>query len=392
MLDCLIIGGGIHGTHLATRLVTREGLPLDRIRILDPNDAPCQRWKDLTGRTGMRFLRSPIVHHLDVDPWSLMKFMERPDVRPWASTIGPKQQPSLRLFNAHIDHVLDKSGIYKIYRRGLALGIKDRGTHLEVETSAGSIESRKVILAISSNETPRMPDWLANLVSEGAPVRHIFEPGFSRHSIIPSFTYAVIGSGLSAVQLSLAIARKAPGRVLLMTKGPLEVAELDFDPCWIGPKCQEPFGKVPDYGKRRSIVTAARNAGTIPEAISRSLEQDESRGLLKVLRSRATAGSQTSDGRVILTLANGQTHTVDRVLVAIGFEKSAPGESWLQTVAGDIGLVTHSDGYPVVDKNLRWHERILVTGALAELEVGAAARNIVGARIAGDRIGPLFRG
>jgi hypothetical protein len=43
-------------------------------------------------------------------------------------------------------------------------------------------------------------------------------------------------------------------------------------------------------------------------------------------------------------------------------------------------------GYPIVDQGLRWHEGIYVTGALAELEIGLVARNIIGARLAGERL------
>ena len=43
-------------------------------------------------------------------------------------------------------------------------------------------------------------------------------------------------------------------------------------------------------------------------------------------------------------------------------------------------------GYPIVDQSLRWHPRIYVSGPLAELELGPVARNIAGARRAGERL------
>lgn len=45
-----------------------------------------------------------------------------------------------------------------------------------------------------------------------------------------------------------------------------------------------------------------------------------------------------------------------------------------------------SCGYPIVDSALRWHPWVYVTGRLAELELGPTARNIAGARRAGDRL------
>ena len=43
-------------------------------------------------------------------------------------------------------------------------------------------------------------------------------------------------------------------------------------------------------------------------------------------------------------------------------------------------------GFPIVDSKLRWHPRVFVSGALAELELGPVSRNIAGARWAADRI------
>ena len=45
-----------------------------------------------------------------------------------------------------------------------------------------------------------------------------------------------------------------------------------------------------------------------------------------------------------------------------------------------------SCGYPVVDKALRWHPRVYVSGPLAELELGPSSRNISGARRAAERL------
>jgi hypothetical protein len=51
-----------------------------------------------------------------------------------------------------------------------------------------------------------------------------------------------------------------------------------------------------------------------------------------------------------------------------------------------LGLRTASCGYPIVDAGLRWHPGLFVSGALAELALGPVARNLSGARRAGDRL------
>ncbi|MBL8151238.1 MAG: hypothetical protein JNN15_15045, partial [Blastocatellia bacterium] len=43
-------------------------------------------------------------------------------------------------------------------------------------------------------------------------------------------------------------------------------------------------------------------------------------------------------------------------------------------------------GYPIVDRSLKWHPGIYVSGPLAELELGPTARNIIGARTAAEKL------
>ena len=76
-LDWLIIGGGIHGVHLAARIIGDGKVPPETIRIVDPADRLLDRWLTRTATTGMRHLRSPVVHHLDLEPWSLKHYAKK---------------------------------------------------------------------------------------------------------------------------------------------------------------------------------------------------------------------------------------------------------------------------------------------------------------------------
>ena len=73
-LDWVIIGGGIHGVHIAARLLGEAEVSPEKLRIVDPAEQLLARWKSHTTTTGMSHLRSPAVHHLDLDPWSLQRF------------------------------------------------------------------------------------------------------------------------------------------------------------------------------------------------------------------------------------------------------------------------------------------------------------------------------
>ena len=89
---------------------------------------------------------------------------------------------------------------------------------------------------------------------------------------------------------------------------------------------------------------------------------------------------------LVLRLKTDEVLHVDRVLLATGFSALRPGGSVVETLIASASLPCASCGYPIVDTQLRWHPRIRVSGPLAELELGPVARNIAGARRAGDRL------
>lgn len=392
MKEWLIIGGGIHGTYMANLLVTKFSVPLDKIVILDPHDSPCMRWKVMTCKTGMTYLRSPIYHHVDLDACSLEEFMADEAVRDWATVQGEYKRPSLRLFNEHIDHVVKKAGLHECYRVGRATGITDRRSYLSVKTTSGVINARRVLLAISPTEDTRYPKWAQLLKDKNAPIRHVFDNDFYLTSIVPGFSYAILGKGLSALQLALHAAKLAPGKTYLLSNGRIPIHKFDSDPCWLGPRCLEPFGKEKDMSVRRSIITNNLLNGSVPKEVATDIIQassiDQS---LFVSHDPAVDGIYRKDGKFELTLAkSGEKVVVDRVILGTGFDVGCPGSGWLADVIKNMRLPVHSDGYPIVDRYLRWHRRIFVTGALGELEIGPAARNIFGATLAGYRISQLL--
>ena len=122
-LEWAIVGGGIHGIHFASHLITRGIAKAEDIRIFDPAPQLLTQWRNRTAATGMQFLRSASVHHVDVDPWSLDKFAGGRKGKRTAKNglfAPPYARPALELFNAHtaitssksmdLSHCIYKSG------------------------------------------------------------------------------------------------------------------------------------------------------------------------------------------------------------------------------------------------------------------------------------------
>ena len=102
-----IIGGGIHGVHLARGLLQQTSMTHDDIRVLDPHEKLLHEWRRYTRNCGMKFLRSPSVHHIDIHPFSLHRYAERREYGRGTNFIHPKDRPSVELFDTHCQMMID---------------------------------------------------------------------------------------------------------------------------------------------------------------------------------------------------------------------------------------------------------------------------------------------
>ncbi len=384
MLDWLIIGGGIHGTYLSHYLTAGKGVGRDRLRVLDPHDVPLARWNITTGNVGMRYMRSPQVHHLDVPLDALERYAAD---HPAVGYRQPFHRPTYDLFQCHTQHVIQTHRLTALRIRDYARGIGHYGAGLRVETGQGSIEARRVILAIGRTHL-RWPDWAFSLRQRGAPVHHIFAPGFERDKLPDWSHLVIIGGGITAAQTALAYSERAPGTVTLLMRHDLRTAYFDSSPCWLGRGCLTAFRRTPAMARRRWMIDEARKPGSMPGEDVRALRQAEREGALRRIRGDVLSADYGHE-QVTLTLADESTLLADRVLLCTGFDSARPGAGWLDRMIEDLGLPTADCGFPIVDTDLCWGHGLYVSGSLAELEIGPAAGNIIGGRMAAERIGQV---
>ena len=157
-MDWLIVGGGIHGVHIAARLLGESGVSPDRLCILDPCDQLLARWRICAATTGMTHLRSPGVHHIGLEPFGLVHFAgqrkkrKRLKKRLFAS---PFDRPALALFNAHCDQVVESFGLAKIRVRDRAEKCVVGRDGIDVELSSGrGMKVQRLVLAMGAGEQP----------------------------------------------------------------------------------------------------------------------------------------------------------------------------------------------------------------------------------------------
>ncbi len=388
MLDWLVVGGGIQGTYLSLYLSRRRRVPLERLRVLDPHAEPLALWNRFTANSGMEFLRSSHAHNLHFDPFSLVTFARTAAGQPLARFIEPYGRPSLELFRAHTDCLINRYRLDSLRVQGRARRLQRIAGGWRVETEHGSIDSRRVILAIGMTEQPFWPGWALDLRAAGGVVDHLFDPAFDRQSLPPWNHVVVIGGGISAAQSALALALRQPGTVTLLMRHPVRIHSFDAEPGWITPAYLNGFHAEPDYERRRALIRAARHRGSLPPDVAEDLRKAEASGLL-VRQQDEVHSAQLQPPHTRLELAGGASLLADRVILATGFSGDRPGGGWLDAAIAEYGLPCAGDGFPIVDRSLCWAEGLYVCGPLAELEVGPVARNFAGVKLAAERIGAV---
>ncbi len=380
-IEWLIIGGGIHGVHIAARLIGEGGVAPEQLRIVDPAERLLDRWRTCAAVTGMAYLRSPSVHHLDLSPWSLRRFADKQN-RPESEIFAPPyDRPSLALFNAHSEWVIERLGLRDLHDRGRATACVAGRAGVRVRlTGRRELFARHVVLAIGASEQPSWPRWTPR---DDPRVHHVFEPGFKGWPSKPAEEVAVIGGGISAGLVALRLARKGH-RVHLVSRHALREHQFDSDPGWLGPMHMTGFSHERDYDLRRAMIVRARHRGSVPPDVRGALRRAFDQGQI-TWHKTAVHGLDGRGDSARLRLDT-DVIEVERVLLATGFITSRPGGAMIDELIASASLPCARCGYPIVDTALRWHPRIHVSGPLAELELGPSSRNIAGARSAGDRL------
>lgn len=390
MLEWLIVGGGVHGTVLSRFLTGRAGVRADRIVVLDPHEAPLADWDRRAGAVGMEFMRSPSVHHIDLESFSIRAFATACKER--LEFADPYHRPHHAVFRRHCDWVVAQHRLDELRRTAMVRGLERTSAGWRVETTVGVLESRRVIVATGQAGRLARPEW-ASRSPEALRIEHVFDPSFRRDAIHPADDVVIVGAGISAAQLALALSKQPErtGTVTVLARRRVRTRQFDIEPGWLGPRYLRGFGQQPCLKKRRAAIVRARGVATIPPEIWRETRRAQHRGALRWSSSEVRHVCTGAGGRLALELDSSESLQAARVILASGFERTAPIPGWLAETAELMQLPVAPCGYPAVDPELQWAPGLHLTGGLAELALGPAARNIAGARMAASRLVPRAR-
>jgi len=384
MLDWIVVGGGVHGTYISNHLTKFSGVAHEKIQVIDRFDTPLSMWRRCTENTEMQFLRSPGEHNLDVGPGSLFRFASQ--IKGAGAEFYSKyRRPSLVLFNAHCQHLIKENSLESMRHIAEAVSVRRIAEGYVVDTAAGQVAGRRLVIAAGSTENLAIPSWAKPLISNGSPVVHVFSPAFAEYKTRPLESVVIIGGGISAVQAALALSRVRPGAVKIVCSRQFQTFQFDADPCWLGEKCLQHLRRQGDFAAKRSMVDKARHSGSFPQDIRKQLDRAVKEGALECVIGEVDTANGDNQ-YVNLKLSTGMILTADLVVFATGFAQGRPGGALIQGMVEDLDLPLTECGFPILDEYLRWDEDLFVSGALAELTLGPASRNIIGARMSASRI------
>ncbi len=385
MYDWIIIGGGIHGCTVASFLIKNQITTSEKLLIIDPYSEPMYRWKRNTKLIGMEYLRSPSVHQIDVDPFSLQKYAQENNLSS-SGFYGQYKRPSLTLFNEHCEAIINEVNLKQSWHQGKVCSVKKVEGKWRVTTDNGEdFLTKNIVISISINDQHNMPDWAAEVKAKlPNQLYHIFDENID---VVEAFNppIVIIGGGITAAHLSIKLSNLYPGQVTLVKRHPFRVHDFDSDPGWLGPKKLYFFYKVETYEERRKSINNARNKGSIPKEIFLKLKRLDREHKLRIEEGEIQSAEINGDNKISLVMDN-QTLTAQTILCSTGFVPSLPNQQWLKEIIEEYQLKCAVCGYPIINQSLEWCSHLYVSGPLAELEVGPVARNISGARIAAERI------
>ncbi len=378
-----MVGAGPHALTCCSYLLRRQPALRERLVVVDP-DGWLTRWNRQFDALDIDRLRSHAIDHPDPEPYALWESAQGPD-----TDMGPYTTPGVRLFADFCRTIIGRYGLDEVRRHDRVERIVYSGRGVWATLAGGDrLLAKRVVLA-TNTRVPRIPRWARHLATQ-APPGHILhtEELDLRGVRLDGERIMVVGGGLTAGQIALtALTRGAT--VTLVSRSRLRTQVFDVQGGWLTPAHLCGFYAEPSAHRRVELIEAARR-GSMTPAVFCTLEQETGSGTVSV-RGDCEVRSASWDGSCWQVDLDQHTEQVHRIWLATGTAPRLDTESLLaQVIATQPTEV--AGGLPVLDSACRWPgTEIHLMGGSAALQLGPAARNLVGARMAAERIAHCVR-
>lgn len=402
-----IIGGGIHGVSLAIRLLRdMPAAAAKSLAVVDRHPQPLTQWRCKTERQGMKFLRSPAVHHVTPDALGIVEYAERHNRTD--ELAPPYSQPSTQLFWDFCNDVLAASGLQipptrnsVYYQFDVAKLRWDKGAgkfpFRLISTNNEGFRSSCVVLAIGADDCAYVPpefvQWQHRYPDQ---ILHASEftvdcedgnvgtrsPRPCKRKIV------IVGGGLTAGTFARSLSERGHN-VTLIARKRLKTEQFDFPPVWLGPKALAEFASETDFQRRYETIQQNRGEGSITPDIMEALLKNPKVDIYPETRVHniTTADECLPAERLRVETTRGVITNVSRIILATGYRFNLRRYGFLTELLArhQVPLVC---GLPRLDADLQLHpiENLFGSGTIAQLQIGPASGNIAGANLAYQRL------
>ncbi|UOY03322.1 FAD/NAD(P)-binding protein [Blastococcus sp. PRF04-17] len=357
--EVLVVGAGPHGLAAVSYLLAADPSLAGRLAVAD-SDPWLAGWDARFSSLELTTLRSACVHHPHPEPYALLD---------WASAAGrsghfsgPVGAPDTTLFADFCRSLVARHDLERarIALRVTGLHPRDDG-RVDVELPGRRLRVRRVVLAAGGGR-PHVP------VPGG-----VHSGSVDLSAVRAGQAVVVVGGGLTAAHLARRAALRG-AHVVLVPRAPLRSRLMDVDAVWLGTELPGFFARP--AADRAALVRTAR-PGTVPPAVRDAVHVDPRVRIRLGRLHRVSAGrAHLADGEDLhadhVWLATGYSFDVRRHRLTAGLLQEAPVEV--------------VDGLPVLTASLSWGgTSVHVSGGLAAMGIGPAARGLAGARMAAER-------
>lgn len=212
----LIAGYGVHGTTLALSFRESDLLLPEQLLIVDRYAEPLsviqERFRDC--RTHM--LRSGMSDSVCASPQALQQFADQSQ-RAVSDCDATWHRPTAQIFVDHARSVARSQGLAASLLRGLVTTLaRERGT-----TSSGVYHTQRLYLAMGM-DAPDAPEWASRYRGHDARISHVFDRDYELEHLPDGQQCAVVGGGITSVQVARSLVETRGRRVLYVTRRPLD--------------------------------------------------------------------------------------------------------------------------------------------------------------------------
>jgi hypothetical protein len=205
----------------------------------------------------------------------------------------------------------------------------------------------------------------------------------------------IIGSGLTSGHLAIGAVKRG-AKVIMMARRTFYEKLFDAEPGWLGPKYLKGFHAEPSWQKRWRLIQSARNGGSLTPAVLTRLRRLEREEKLVFYENCEINQAQWRSTHWQISCNYPEVHNclahlaINRIWLCTG--STIDVRHW--PILGGIQArfpAPMVNGLPILDGNLRWPGcHLHIMGGAAALQLGPVARNLAGARMAGDRLISAF--